>query len=476
MAGVLARYARWTMPVVDLLLVWVAGVIGYYLRYEVQLLRVVSEVNRAPFEPYIPYMLFFTAWVLLTYHSAHLYEKQRGRAWQDEMYIIINGAANATMATMALSFFLQPLVFSRLLLLQVGVLVIVLLGVARVVQRQVQAALRARGIGVERVLIVGAGQIGRSVMRAIVARPELGYKAVGFVDDDPDKSGSDMGRVLALGAIENVPALLRQEAIDLVIITLPWRDYPTILKVVQWCADRNVPVRVVPDLFQLSLSQMQLETLDGVPLLGIGGERALPRSSRIAKRALDLAVVLIAAPVVLPLMAILALAIRLESPGPVFFKQQRVGEDGRLFEIVKFRSMVQGADDQKAELLSQNQATGPLFKIRDDPRVTRVGRWLRRYSLDELPQVINVVRGEMSLVGPRPGLPDEVAQYEPWQRQRLEAPPGITGLWQVSGRSDVAFEEMCLLDIYYIENWSLGMDIRILARTVPRALLGTGAY
>lgn len=472
----LARFHRRIMPVVDLALVWLAFVFGYYLRYQVQLLRVVSESNRAPFEPYLPYAIFFTIWIGLHFQGARLYEAQRGRSWGDEMYVVVSGAANATMATMAVSFFFQPLVFSRLLLLQAGVLVIIFLGVARLVQRQVQANLRARGVGVERVLIVGAGAIGRTVMQAIVARPDLGLKAIGFVDDNPGKNQSDIGRVRALGSVDDLPRLLRETPVDMVIITLPWQAYPKILNVVHSCTARGVRAWVVPDLFQLSLSQVQLETLDGVPLLGIGGKETMSRGNRLAKRALDLAIVLLAAPVLLALMAVIALAIRLDSPGPVFFEQWRVGQNGQPFKCIKFRSMVEGADDLKAELMALNEATGPLFKIKDDPRMTRVGRVIRRLSLDELPQVINVLRGEMSVVGPRPGLPDEVAKYEEWQRQRLEAPQGMTGLWQVSGRSDVAFEEMCLLDIYYIENWSLGMDLRILARTLPRMLRGSGAY
>jgi lipopolysaccharide/colanic/teichoic acid biosynthesis glycosyltransferase len=153
-----------------------------------------------------------------------------------------------------------------------------------------------------------------------------------------------------------------------------------------------------------------------------------------------------------------------------------VGERGRIFSFYKFRSMRDGAEDQQAELRSRNEATGPLFKIKDDPRLTRLGPLLRRRSLDEIPQLWNVLRGDMSLVGPRPGLPAEVAQYQPWHRQRLEVPPGITGLWQVSGRSDLSFDEMCLLDIYYIENWSLGLDLMIMLRTIPRVLFGEGAY
>ena len=169
-------------------------------------------------------------------------------------------------------------------------------------------------------------------------------------------------------------------------------------------------------------------------------------------------------------------AIKLDSPGPVLFSQVRIGRNGRPFKCYKFRSMVDGAATMQEDLSALNEATGPLFKVRNDPRRTRVGRWLRRYSLDELPQLINVLRGEMSLVGPRPNLPDEVAQYAEWHGKRLTVSPGITGLWQVSGRSDLTFDEMVLLDIYYVENWSLTMDLSILLRSLPAVLRARGAY
>ena len=176
------------------------------------------------------------------------------------------------------------------------------------------------------------------------------------------------------------------------------------------------------------------------------------------------------------LAAVIAIAIRIDSPGPVFYSGVRVGRKGKLFDMFKFRSMVLDADAQKEELKEWNEADGPIFKIKEDPRLTKVGRWLRRSSLDELPQLYNVLLGQMSLVGPRPPLPEEVAEYKQWQRQRLSVIGGITGLWQVSGRSDLTFDELCLLDIYYIENWSLTLDIRILLQTIPRALFGRGAY
>lgn len=178
----------------------------------------------------------------------------------------------------------------------------------------------------------------------------------------------------------------------------------------------------------------------------------------------------------LPLLGSIALAIKLDSPGPALFRQLRVGKGGRQFWCYKFRSMHQGAENDLEQLKAYNEADGPLFKMRNDPRQTRVGRWLRRTSLDELPQFYNVLRGEMSLVGPRPPLPSEVAQYEAWQMRRLEVAPGITGMWQVSGRSNLTFDEMCLLDIYYIENWSPSLDLKILLQTVPEVFTGSGAF
>ena len=194
------------------------------------------------------------------------------------------------------------------------------------------------------------------------------------------------------------------------------------------------------------------------------------------KRLFDLAVSLTALALLVPLLAVIALLVKLGSPGPVLYRQQRVSRGGRLFELLKFRTMVVGAEYMVADLKARNEADGPLFKIRDDPRVTRVGRFLRRYSLDELPQLWNVLKGEMSLVGPRPPLPREVDAYEDWQLDRLEVRPGITGLWQVSGRSELPFDEYVRLDLFYIENWSLAYDLFIIAKTIPMLLAARGAF
>jgi exopolysaccharide biosynthesis polyprenyl glycosylphosphotransferase len=203
---------------------------------------------------------------------------------------------------------------------------------------------------------------------------------------------------------------------------------------------------------------------------------SLSRANALVKRIFDLVVCIPLIVLLLPIMTLIALAIKLNSPGPALFVQTRVGLTGRLFPALKFRSMVVGAESMVALLQDRNEASGPLFKIKDDPRRTLTGRFLRRTSMDELPQLFNVLRGEMSLVGPRPPLPSEVAQYEDWQKQRLAARPGLTGLWQVSGRSNLTFDEQALLDIYYLEHWSLLLDIKILLRTIPIVLFGKGAY
>jgi exopolysaccharide biosynthesis polyprenyl glycosylphosphotransferase len=228
-------------------------------------------------------------------------------------------------------------------------------------------------------------------------------------------------------------------------------------------------------VFQLSLGGVDVEAINGIPLIGVK-QTTLKGWNLAVKRAFDLVLASLGTLLLAPLWGMVALAIRLDSPGPILFRQGRIGRDGKCFTFYKFRSMVQGAEAAADQLRTLNEASGPLFKIKDDPRCTRVGRFIRRTSIDELPQLINVLRGDMSLVGPRPGLPSEVAQYQEWHRRRLEIVPGMTGLWQVSGRSNLTFDEMVMLDIYYGENWSLGTDARILLRTVPQVLFGDGAY
>ncbi|MGI6377290.1 MAG: sugar transferase [Chloroflexi bacterium] len=469
------RVRRWLKPVSDALLIAAAFALAYLARYHWQWLRQLEPTYFVPLRVYIPSIAALTAILMLMLWVSGAYGDARGRGLWDEGVIVLRSVVLG-IATMIVAVFLStPSFYSRLIFGYTGIFALVLLGVARIVERNVMNRLHRRGIGVQRLLIAGVGEIGQSVMRSCIARPELGRVVVGFVDDDPERAVTDIGRFKALGTLSDLPALIVAHRVDEVVVALPWQAHRRILEVVRACERENVRVRIVPDLFQLSLSQMVVENLDGIPLIGVT-EPHLAAWERIVKRAIDLLGAAVGLLVLLPLMAALALAVRIDSPGPAIFRQERVGRGGRTFTCLKFRTMVRDAEAQLDALRDRNEADGPLFKIKDDPRRTRVGKFLRRTSLDELPQLWNVLRGEMSLTGPRPAIPAEVAQYEPWHLRRLEVSPGISGMWQVSGRSDVGFDEMVLLDIYYIENWSPLLDLRIILKTIPVALFGKGAY
>ncbi|HEX9117836.1 MAG TPA: undecaprenyl-phosphate glucose phosphotransferase [Anaerolineae bacterium] len=468
------RWVPWVTLAVDAILINVAFRVAYWVRYDLQFFRSVDPANNVPYEVYLPLVALLTVVLLLVNRREGDYDAYRPRTFFDECYAIINATTTSIMLLIVLAFF-RRLFYSRMIFVYAGVLIIVFLILFRLIRAIVLTRLRQSGLGVDRVLIVGAGEVGRAVMRNLIAQPELGYRVVGFLDDDPTKSGTDIGPIRAFGPVDNLHAVVHENRIDQVIITLPWQYHRKILRLINECEDVKVRPRVVPDMFQLSLGGVDVEAINGIPLIGVK-QTTLTGFNLTLKRAFDLSLSCVALTVLSPVLGLIALAIKLDSRGPVLFRQERIGRNGDCFTFLKFRSMVEGAEAAIEQLKSFNEASGPLFKMKDDPRRTRVGRFLRRTSLDELPQLINVVKGEMSLVGPRPGLPAEVAQYQEWHRRRLEVLPGITGLWQVSGRSNLSFDEMVMLDIYYGENWSLGADIRILLRTVPQVVFGDGAY
>ena len=472
------RYRRWVsliMALTDVLLVNLAFTAAYWVRYDLQWFRAVDPANYAPFRMYIPFALVLTVLLMIAYKLGGVYDQPRGASWLDEVYALVGGATTAIVIVTAITFWFRPLVYSRLMFLWAGGIIVALLSLSRLIKRWILESRMRRGIGVDRLLIVGAGEVGRRLMRNIVAQPELGYQVIGFVDDDPDKNKTDIGRFKALGGIDNLPQVVQEEAIDEVIVTLPWMHHRKILGIMRQCEREQVRGRIVPDLFQLALSRVDIEDLGGIPIIGVK-EVSITGWNLAFKRASDLVISSAGLILLSPLLLLISVAIKLDSPGPILFKQVRVGKGGRRFVFHKFRSMRQGAEEERRQLVDQDEVVGATFKIRHDPRCTRVGRLLRRASLDELPQFYNVLRGEMSLVGPRPALPSEVEQYQEWHRRRLEISPGITGLWQVSGRSQLTFDEMCLLDIYYLENWSPLLDLKIALKTAPAVLAGRGAY
>ncbi len=322
-----------------------------------------------------------------------------------------------------------------------------------------------------RVLILGAGPLGEQVAAQIESEPLYGLEAVGFLDDSPDRQAS----LPILGCISQVRDVVRQYAVDDVVIALPSGAYERISTLISGLHELPVKVWLMLDYYHLALYRAEMAEFAEIPMLDLRAP-ALNEYQRLMKRAFDLSVTLLVLPLALPLMGLVALLIRLEGPGPILFRQVRVGENGKLFEMLKFRTMVDGAEAMQAAVAQYDESGRLIHKRPDDPRVTRVGRVLRRLSLDELPQLFNVIKGEMSLVGPRPELPSLVEMYQPWQRKRFAVPQGITGWWQVNGRSDKLMHLHTEDDLFYVQNYSLWLDLYILWRTVWTVLSGRGAY
>ena len=328
---------------------------------------------------------------------------------------------------------------------------------------------------VSKVLIVGAGSLGQDVVRQARDYQWTGLRLEGYVDDDPSKQGQIIEGIPVLGGLDQTLSIVRQRDISEVIFALPLRAYEKVTKLIFELQELPVRVRVVPDIFNLAFFRATIEDFHGMPLIGLR-DPVIDGFDRVVKRLFDLALSAMLLLLLWPLMLLIALLIKLDSPGPVLFRQQRVGENGRLFTMYKFRTMFVDAEQRLNEILRESPEGVAFLKRPDDPRVTRLGRFLRRTSLDELPQLFNVIKGEMSLVGPRPELPLLVQHYESWQRQRFAVPPGITGWWQVTGRAERPMHLHTEDDLYYIRNYSLLLDLRILWRTIGAVLRGRGAY
>ena len=459
----------------DLVLIAVAFVLAYWLRYRVQWFLAVDPSNQADLVTYMPFGLALVFLLFCSFHFSRVYRFRRDRIWLEEVYTIASATTIGVVVLIIMNLTFGQLSFSRLIFLYTAALVTLLLGISRGIIYAARSYLRNQRIGLERVVLVGVGDVGLMVLRTIAARPSLGYELVGFLDDNPAKNRTDIGRFQALGPLDNFADILQAHDLDTAIICLPWQSHRIVAHLLHVCEQTGIKAQIVPDFFQMTKNQMKVEQLNGIPLITTR-DVSIAGWNLFVKRALDVTLATVTLVVALPLGALIALCIRLESPGPILYSQTRIGRNGQPFKIYKFRSMIIDADTQLDQMAELNEASGPLFKMRDDPRRTATGRILRRFSLDELPNLINVFRSEMSLVGPRPNVPAEVAQYKDWHRKRLSVSPGMTGLWQVSGRSDLTFDEMVLLDIYYAENWTPTLDMNILLRTIPKVLAAEGAY
>ena len=350
---------------------------------------------------------------------------------------------------------------------------LVLLMVSRKLWHRYRWRLHARGELLFRTLVVGANDEAVKLAEVLESRSS-GFRPIGLVDTY-GRWARPPSPVPILGSIDDLSVLVEEHDAECVFVASSAVDPELMKRVAKQLRRKNVEIRISANLTQILSSRLSVQPVGDLLALSLKPVR-LSGAQAVAKRIFDLCGSTLVLVLGSPIWLALALLVKTTSRGPVLYKQVRVGHNGRLFTIYKFRTMVDGADRMQAELQAHNEADGPLFKMREDPRVTRFGRWLRKFSLDELPQLLNVVRGEMSLVGPRPALPGEVANYEDWHRDRLEVPPGLTGLWQVRGRSELGFDDYVRLDLFYIENWSILYDLFIMAKTIPTVLTRKGAF
>ncbi|GAP07544.1 exopolysaccharide biosynthesis polyprenyl glycosylphosphotransferase [Anaerolinea thermolimosa] len=419
--------------------------------------------------PWSLYGIFPLLWagVLLLFS---VYDGRKNFRFTDEFAGLTLGSLLATFSLAGILYLTYREVSRFLFLMATGTAYSWLLSwrlLARVVFRKNGIHSRIR-----QVLILGAGETGRELEKNIRDNSALGLRVVGFLDDDWQRQADHAD---IFGSLDVSRRVIIEHGVDDVVIALPRSEHQRLAEIVNVLHDLPVRVWVIPDYFSLTLHRAKVEEFAGIPMLDLRAP-ALNEYQRMVKRAFDLGVTLLLLLFALPLMGLIALLIRLDSPGPVLYRARRVGENGRIFWMMKFRTMVQGADKLQAQVIWRDDEGHILHKRPDDPRVTRVGRFLRRSSLDELPQLFNVLRGEMSLVGPRPEMPELVERYDLWQRRRFTVPQGITGWWQVNGRSDKPMHLHTDEDLYYVQNYSLWLDLKILARTVWVVLQGKGAY
>jgi len=464
---------RWGLIAADVCLLAMAFFSAYFLEQ-----AVLNHLYLNPLFPLHYYLwaapLVAISWVIVMYMLG-MYESFRLKSISKILITIIQSAAHCFIIFSAIVYVFKIENVSRTFMGVFFALGIIFLIVEKLALVLLCKHFRTKGFNFRNILIVGSGRRAENFARDLSIHRDLGLKIVGFIDEDNGRVGKWIEGHQILGSLENFSAVLRDRVIDYVVFIVPRNSLSKIESALIQCELVGVTSSVSVDLFDLKYTKGQETNFMGIPMITF----AMTPSSMtnlVAKRLCDLIISGIGLVAISPIYLAIAMAIKFTSRGPVHFNQERVGLNGRTFNLFKFRTMDMDAEAKLKDLMAHNQMSGPAFKMDNDPRITPIGKFLRKFSLDELPQLWNVFTGDMSLVGPRPPLPREVKQYDDWHKRRLSIRPGITCLWQVSGRNKITdFDEWARLDLKYIDEWSLGLDFEILMRTVPAVLSASGA-
>jgi exopolysaccharide biosynthesis polyprenyl glycosylphosphotransferase len=462
------RQLAWLL--IDVLLVCISGALAYAIRFSPILSQHLASLER-PLEYSAPhgysgFLLLYVVLLVLVAYAQKLYRFSPSRSPLTESLLTGQTVMIATLILMAFIYLSGIKTISRLVVGLTAIFTMVFLSAWRACRWYIAKKYVTKGNGLQHVLIVGAGKVGKILADYLEKNPSWGYSVRGFLD------GNHNGDPRILGKIEDLPRLVRQEFIDEIFIAIP-SERELVKSIALEARKLCLGVKVIPELYDGLAWLSPVEFIGDLPVMILHRE-PIPAFGLFVKRSIDIVGSLLGLILISPILALIAIAIQLDSAGPIFYCAHRVGKKGRKFVCYKFRTMIPNADELKDKLRSLNERQGPFFKIACDPRVTRVGAFLRRYSLDELPQLWNVLKGEMSMVGPRPHPIDDFKQYTLEHLRRLDVTPGVTCLWQISARHDPSFETALALDNYYIENWSLLLDLKILFKTMFVVLKGRG--
>jgi exopolysaccharide biosynthesis polyprenyl glycosylphosphotransferase len=422
------------------------------------------------------YPLVLIIWSVLLF-SYHTYHSHRTIPLRKEALTVIRIVLVGNLLLATLAYLLPLRQLSRSWFILFGVLAALFLVLEKIFVRVMARYVRAKGLNYRTILIVGTGRRAIDVARVVEEHKYWGYKIMGFVSDG-HRLPNGWASYRVYGTVPELRTLLERtefpEIIDEIVFAVTRKKLDEMKQIFILCEELGIRARVAMNFFQNRVARIEVEELEGIPFLTFTTTPS-NESQLAVKRLLDVAVSLFLLGLSLPVILLAAIAIKITSPGSVLFRQERIGLNGRIFMLYKFRTMIEDAHARREEVSHLNEMTGPVFKAKGDPRVTLVGRFMRRFSLDELPQLWNVLKGDMSLVGPRPPIPEEVKSYHRWQRRRLSMKPGLTCLWQINGRNNIDFEHWMKLDLQYIDNWSPSLDLKILLRTIPAVLSGRGA-